>query len=165
MAGSEKRGVEFARADLFKQALCITTPTSRTDRHALATVERFWNEIGMRTTRLSPEDHDRMLAEVSHLPHALAAALMSTQDDTAVHVAGKGLLDTTRVAAGDGGLWRDIFLDNADNMQLALTKLRAQLDRFELLLKDRQGEGLKDWLDRAAARRRAMHSNDPNRGS
>jgi prephenate dehydrogenase len=165
MAGSEKRGVEAARADLFRQALCITTPTNRTDRHALGVVESFWNELGMRTTRLSPEDHDRMLAEVSHLPHVLAAALMATQDDAAVHVAGKGLLDTTRIAAGDGGLWRDIFLDNADNMQLALTKLRAQLDRFEMLLKDPQGDGLKNWLDRAAARRRAIAPSEPNPGS
>jgi prephenate dehydrogenase len=165
MAGSERRGMEAARANLFKQALCITTPTPRTDRQALSAVESFWNQLGMRTTRLSPEDHDRILAEVSHLPHALAAALMSTQDNAAVHVAGKGLLDTTRIAAGDAGLWRDVFLDNADNMRLALTKLRAQLDRFELLLKDPKGEGLKDWLDRAAQRRQSIappERPDPN---
>jgi prephenate dehydrogenase len=156
MAGSEKRGVEAARADLFQRALCITTPSHGANHQAVAAVESFWNRLGMRTTRLSPEDHDRMLAEVSHLPHALAAALMATQDDAAVHVAGKGLLDTTRIAAGDGGLWRDIFVDNADNLHLALTKLRAQLDRFEMLLKDPKGDALKDWLDRAAQRRRSL---------
>src|SRR5580765_4758015 len=74
MAGSEKRGVEFARADLFQNALCILTPTGKTEKEALGAVEGFWKALGMRTTRLSPVEHDRLLADVSHLPHALAAA-------------------------------------------------------------------------------------------
>src|SRR5688572_3331450 len=66
MAGSEKRGVEYARADLFQNALCITTPTSRTNPDALETVEGLWRDIGMRVTRVAPDEHDRLLAEVSH---------------------------------------------------------------------------------------------------
>ena len=77
MAGSEKRGIEFARADLFRGATCIMTPTPQTDADAQQTVEAFWQSLGMRITRLSPDDHDRLLADVSHLPHVVAAAVVA----------------------------------------------------------------------------------------
>jgi prephenate dehydrogenase len=156
MAGSEKRGVEFARADLFRNALCIMTPTAETDPAALEQVEAFWRLIGMRTCRMSPEDHDRALAEVSHLPHALAAALVTLQSPEALELAGKGFLDTTRIAGGDGGLWRDIFQDNAPNVRAALARLRGLLDEFERLLEPARGDELRRWLDEAAARRQAL---------
>jgi len=156
MAGSEKRGVEFARADLFRNALCIMTPTAETDPSVLEQVEAFWRLIGMRTCRMSPEAHDRALAEVSHLPHALAAALVTMQSPEALELAGKGFLDTTRIAGGDGGLWRDIFQDNAPNVRAALARLRGLLDDFERLLDLAKGEELRQWLDAAAARRQAL---------
>jgi prephenate dehydrogenase len=156
MAGSEKRGVEFARADLFQNALCIMTPTERTDSGALEAVESFWRLLGMRTCRMSPEDHDRALAEVSHLPHAVAAAMVGMQSAEALSLAGKGFLDTTRIAGGDGGLWRDIFLDNAANVRGALAELRGQLAAFERLLDPARGEELRQWLDAAAAKRQAL---------
>jgi len=153
MAGSEKRGVQVASADLYRGALCITTPTNRTDATALRAVETFWQDLGMRVTRLSPEDHDRILADVSHLPHALAAALVAMQADQGQHFAGKGFLDTTRIAAGDGGLWRDVFLDNADNLRDSLRRLRQQLDRLEPMLDPSKAEQLRQWLDATARRR------------
>jgi prephenate dehydrogenase len=156
MAGSEKRGVEFARADLFRNALCIITPTAETPQPALEEVEGFWRLLGMRTCRMSPEAHDRALAEVSHLPHALAAALVTMQSPEALELAGKGFLDTTRVAGGDGGLWRDIFQDNAANVRAALARLRELLEDFERLLDPGKGEELRRWLDGAAARRQAL---------
>lgn len=156
MAGSEKRGVEFARTDLFENATCIVTPTARTDPGALAMVEEFWRLLGMRTTRLSPEEHDRLLADVSHLPHAVAAALVAMQADAALPLAGKGFLDTTRIAGGDGGLWRDILHDNADNLRLSLARLRAELDHLLSLLEKGQADALETWLNAAAARREAL---------
>jgi prephenate dehydrogenase len=156
MAGSEKRGVEFARADLFQNALCILTPHARTDLRALQTVEQFWRALGMRTCRMTPAEHDAALAEVSHLPHALAAALVAMQSERALELAGKGFLDTTRIAGGDGGLWRDIFLDNSDNVRAALAKLRGMLDHFEALLGPGRGEELRAWLDSAAGKRAAV---------
>jgi prephenate dehydrogenase len=155
MAGSEKRGVEFARAELYRGALCITTPTHRTDGNALRVVESFWSELGMRVTRLGPDDHDRLLGDASHLPHALAAALVRMQPDQAMPLAGKGFLDTTRIAAGDPGLWRDIFLDNRDNLQLGLTKLRQQLDQLQQALIRGDSGAIEAFLDLAAKRRQA----------
>lgn len=156
MAGSEKRGVEYAQADLFQNAVCITTPTEQTDRDALESVEAFWRRLGMRLKRLSPEDHDRLICDVSHLPHAVAAALVTMQETPAFDLVGKGFLDATRIAGGDGGLWRDILLDNRDNALDSITRLKSTLDGLEALLRAGDGEALRDWLDQAAARRQKI---------
>jgi prephenate dehydrogenase len=153
MAGSEKRGVEFARSDLTDDALCIVTPDESSDQAALENVESFWRLIGMRTARLSPAEHDRRLADVSHLPHAVAAALVSMQDPSSFDFAGKGFTDATRIAAGDGGLWRDILIDNRENVLTSLDRLRGQLDALATRLRDNDPEGLKSWLDAAATKR------------
>jgi prephenate dehydrogenase len=153
MAGSEKRGVEYARADLFDQALCITTPTGKTDPAALAAVEDLWQAVRMRVVRLSPEDHDRFLADVSHLPHALAASLVTMQEAAALPLSGKGFLDTTRIAGGDGELWRDILLDNRDNLRAALDRLKLTLAQLERMLEAGDGQLLAAWLNNAARRR------------
>lgn len=157
MAGSDKRGVEFARTDLFQHALCITTPTPRTDKKALEEVEGFWKAIGMRLVRLSAEEHDRLLADISHLPHALAAALVAMQAEAALNLAGKGFLDTTRIAGGDGALWRDILLDNRDNLLASIARLRGELGRIERLLESDNGAALAQWLDQTAKRRQELH--------
>jgi len=156
MAGSEKRGVEYARADLFRGATCILTPTPRTDAGALETVEYFWQCLAMRTQRISPDEHDRRLAEISHLPHALAAVLVRMQEEASLPLLGKGFLDATRIAAGDGALWRDIFLDNRDNMLDAIAKARAGIDEIESLLTPERSDDLKAWLDEVAERRGKM---------
>jgi len=156
MAGSEKRGVEFATADLFDNALCLLTPTSQSDEGAVESVRRFWRTLGMRLMDLSPEDHDRAVAQVSHLPHAVAAALVTLQQDLSLDLAGKGFADSTRIAAGDGALWRDIFVDNRDNMVAAIDSLVAQLHNLSSTLKAGDGEAIKCWLDAAAERRAGM---------
>jgi prephenate dehydrogenase len=154
MAGSEERGISAARADLYRAALCITTPTQRTDSAALRTVETFWTGLGMRVTRLSPDDHDRLLSDVSHLPHALAAVLVTMQADNALPLAGKGFADSTRIAAGDAGIWRDIFIDNADNLRDSTRRFRQHLDRLQAMLDESKSAELLKWLDSAARRRR-----------
>jgi prephenate dehydrogenase len=156
MAGSEKRGVEFARADLYQNALCILTPTSKTDPAALEMVEQFWKSLGMRLWQLSPDKHDRLLADVSHLPHALAAAVVAMQSEEALPLAGKGFLDATRIAGGDGALWRDILLDNRDNLKQSLGKFKKQLEELERFLDRSEGDALVAWLDAAARRRRQV---------
>ena len=142
MAGSEKRGVEFARADLFQNALCILTPDRETEPKAIETIDQFWRTLGMHTCRMTPADHD--------------AALVALQSDEGMKLAGKGFLDATRIAGGDGGLWRDIFVDNADNVRASLAKLRQMLDHFETLLAPGRGDELRAWLDSAAGRRAAL---------
>lgn len=153
MAGSERRGLGAARADLFDGHTCIITPTSRTAPEAVASVEAFWKFLGMRTIRLSPDEHDRRLADISHLPHAVAAALVAMQDEASLPLAGRGFLDATRIAAGDGGLWRDIFVDNQDNLLDSLHRFREQLDQIIERLEPERADDLKKWLDTAAETR------------
>ena len=78
------------------------------------------------------------------------------QDDAALPLAGKGFLDATRIAGGDGGLWRDIFLDNRDELGASLTQFRRELDAFEKLLDPACSDELAKWLDAASARRAAL---------
>lgn len=156
MAGSEKRGVEFARPDLFQKAICITTPTRKTNPDALTAVEQFWQTLGMRIVRVDPARHDRLLADVSHLPHALASALIAMQREEGLELSGKGFLDTTRIAGGDGNLWRDIFLDNRDNLKASIARLEKQLRRLKGLLEPGKGAALSRWLEANAARREEL---------
>jgi prephenate dehydrogenase len=158
MAGSEKRGIEFARADLCDGALCIVTPGETTHPQTTTDIEAFWNILGMRTLRLSPAEHDRRVAQISHLPHALAAILVAAAEEAALPLAGKGFSDTTRVAGGDGGLWRDILIDNRDNMVELIGRLKAELSRFEALLEPAKAEELRRFLDDAASRRSRLPS-------
>jgi len=164
MAGSEKRGVQYAQADLFEGATCVLTPDESTDPDALSAVETFWRELGMTTLRMTPAEHDRRVAEISHLPHALAAALVAMQEGESLSLAGKGFADATRIAAGDGGLWRDIFLDNQDNLRDSLARLRASLDEMLGCLDAEKADQLKAWLDAAAGKREAWGKSTAREG-
>ena len=138
MAGSERKGVAFAGADLFEGATCILTPTAHTPPAMLNRAERLWKTLGMRTVRMSPAGHDRALARVSHLPHLLAGLLMMMPKRADLTVAATGLRDTTRLAAGDPEMWRDILLTNRkqilaaiDNFGESLADLRDLLERSD----------------------------------
>jgi prephenate dehydrogenase len=78
------------------------------------------------------------------------------QADRGMKLSGKGFLDTTRIAGGDGSLWRDIFIDNRDNLLAALRRLKEELARVEVMLKNNDGGGLAEWLDAAAGRREEL---------
>lgn len=153
MAGSEKRGVEYARADLFHRALCIVTPTARSQKDAVVSVEQFWQTLGMRVVRLSPEEHDAAVSDISHVPHIVASALVAMQSQMALPLAGKGFLDTTRVASGDALLWRDILLDNRDNVRASLDRLQREIDLLRKLLSPSKAEALTAWLASVGQRR------------
>jgi prephenate dehydrogenase len=156
MAGRELSGLAAARADLFNGALCLTTPVAQTDASALENVEDFWRSLGAKTSRLSPEEHDNLVAQISHLPHVLASALVNTASVEAIAIAGPGFRDLTRIAAGDAALWRDILLDNADELSQSIARFRAELDRLEGMLQGGRGQEIQAWLAQAALRRKAL---------
>jgi prephenate dehydrogenase len=153
MAGSEKTGVAVARADLFEGATCVITPTPSTDPSAVARVEQFWHTLGMRLVRHDPHTHDHLVALVSHLPHAVAAAVVGVQSDASIDLRGKGFLDTTRVAAGDAGLWRDILMDNRQNVVEAIDQLNAELTHLATHLRAADAVAVEAWLAKQSARR------------
>jgi len=153
IAGSEQRGVAFARADLFAGKTCILTPTSRTRPARLKRVRKFWRDVGMRTVELSPARHDRTLAAVSHLPHAVAALLVNAQRAEDLDLAGAGFIDTTRIAGGDPVMWRDICMDNRKALLRATGAMHRQLEAFNELLERADGPGLQRLFARAQKRR------------
>ena len=139
MAGSEQRGVEFARADLFFGAPCILTPTRQTKKTTISFLKEFWQALGMRVQVMTPTEHDRVLARISHLPHLLASALVNVSDPKELLLCGKGFLDTTRIASGPPNVWRDIILANTKNTSAAIGKLIKELARMQSAL-DQENE-------------------------
>ena len=146
MAGGERGGVGHARADLFDGGVCLVTPTDDTDPAALQLVESFWRSIGMRTVLLSPDAHDRHVADVSHVPHVAAAAVARQADPAAIPLAAGGWRDTTRVAAGSPDLWRDILLDNHDHVVAGLRRMRDDVESLIDRLEAGDAEAVHDWL-------------------
>lgn len=154
MAGSEKTGVEFARADLFELALCLVTPTPRTPPASVRWMRQFWERLGARTQVVSPRAHDRLMARVSHLPHAVAAALVHlSRSGRAIDAAGPGFADTTRVASGDPAMWVDILRTNRQAMLAAIDLLTAELGRLRERLERDDARSVERWLTTAKATR------------
>jgi cyclohexadieny/prephenate dehydrogenase len=156
MAGGERQGFSAARADLFDGALCITTPTPSSDPATVQKVEAFWQQLGMEIRQMPAEQHDHLVAQISHLPHVLASALIQSASDEALAISGPGFRDVTRIAASDPALWRDILLDNADEVRGSIARFRTELDRLEGLLQAGRAEDLRNWLADAALRRKAL---------
>lgn len=147
MAGSEKTGVDFARADLFQLATCILTPTARSKPATVRWMRRFWEALGCRTVVASPDTHDRMLAYVSHLPHAAAAALVGLAvRESAIDLAGPGFADTTRIASGNPAMWTDIFRTNRPWMLEAIDRLIAELTSLRQKLDRDEARAVVEWL-------------------
>lgn len=153
LAGSEKRGIANARAGLFDESLCIVTPTGRTDSAALRLVETLWKKSGARVERMSPQAHDGALAFTSHLPHAVAFALMNAVPQEHLALGAGSLKDATRVAGSDAEIWADIFLSNKTFALAALKSFRSRLGAFEQALRRGDAASLKAFFARARAKR------------
>ncbi|MDP7349094.1 MAG: prephenate dehydrogenase/arogenate dehydrogenase family protein, partial [Phycisphaeraceae bacterium] len=154
MAGGEQHGPSAARADLFGEKPCIITPGENASETRLALVESLWQTLGMRTMRMSAADHDRTVAQISHLPHLAAVLLVElAARGGAMDVASTGFADTTRVASGDPGLWADIFETNRDAMVAAIDTLCDDLNGFKQLLAGKDTASLLELLERAKTAR------------
>jgi prephenate dehydrogenase len=158
LAGSEKRGPEHADPDLFQDRLTVITPTSRTDPAAVERTKAFWQALGSRVRLMSPEDHDRALALTSHLPHLLACALAGILPPELTDLTASGFRDTTRIAAGDPGLWKAIFAHNREALLAALMPLTDRLDQFRHALQAGDWSGLDALLTQAKKVRDALGS-------
>jgi len=151
MAGSERSGYPVARADLFKGALVILTPTESSAPSALKRVGEFWEALGARVATLDPVTHDRAVAAVSHLPHLVADALVAAvlrMDPRFLDVAAAGFKDTTRIAASNPRVWREIFQDNREALAEALGAFRRALDDLDRLIAAGDAPAIERELDR-----------------
>ncbi len=158
LAGSEKAGAIHARADLFEGRIAILTPTKNTRAEDFDTLEGFWSALGSVVVQMSPEDHDRALALTSHVPHLAAAALAAILPERYFRLSGTGILDTTRIAAGDPELWKQIFLLNRENVLAALDRYDEQLAALRTAIRQGDEKTLVHLLTLAQKNRNALGS-------
>lgn len=159
MAGSEQSGYTEARADLFVGATVILTPTESSDPRAVKRVSEFWQALGGRVVILDPEVHDQVVAVVSHLPHLVAFALVEAVlrcEPAALGFSGRGFADSTRIAASDPHVWRDIFLSNREALAQSVAAFRAALADLERLIAAGDASALEAALARIRAVRQTL---------
>lgn len=159
IAGGEKSGAENAKPDLFKNALCIITPTESTDQQSLNRIKQVWESVGCRVKMMNPYEHDKIYALISHLPHLVAYAVVNTVNDVGgdfINYAGQGFKDTTRIALSPPEIWRDIIAFNRDNLLEILTVLRNNLNKMESLLKEGDFIGLEKEFHRSKSLRERL---------
>ncbi|MGJ8638937.1 MAG: prephenate dehydrogenase [Opitutaceae bacterium] len=156
MAGSERSGLEHARADLFQSATCLITPLPDTPAEKTAQLIAFWEAVEMSIATVSPEKHDEIVAHISHLPHLLAStlcSLLATKDPSWGHFSGGGLKDCTRVASGEPSLWKQILEQNREEVVRAIDGLEEELHRLKTALTNHESHTLSSILERGKAYR------------
>ena len=164
IAGAEKSGAGAAAAELFRERRVIVTPLPENADSAVKKIEEAWAACGARTARMDVEEHDAVLAAVSHLPHVLAYALVheiaSRENGAQLFAfAAGGFRDFTRIASSHPEMWRDICVANRDRLLEELKKYRQELDSVGKLLEAGDGAGLeKLFAEARAARDKWIHS-------
>lgn len=156
IAGSERKGVSYALPDLFRNKMCVLTPTTGTPQDRLERAHGFWKALGCVTTELDPTLHDEALAMTSHLPHFVAAALAATVPPPLLPVAGGAYRDMTRVAGSDPTLWVGIFRENRAAVLRALEQFESSLSEARRALEDQDDSALLSWWTEAKDRRAAF---------
>ncbi|HVB69946.1 MAG TPA: prephenate dehydrogenase/arogenate dehydrogenase family protein [Acidimicrobiales bacterium] len=162
MAGSEQRGLAGARADLFRGCTWVLTPTPSTSARAYSTLHGILRDIGATVVAIDAEDHDRLVALASHVPHLVAGALMNEaaraaeEDAVLLQLAAGGFRDMTRVAAGDPTIWPDVLFENRSAVSKALESLEMRLGTLRRALDEGEREVVETSLRTAAQSRRHL---------
>ena len=145
LAGSEQRGIESARPDLFEGSLCVLTPTSLNSKKGITRLSNMWKALGARISIMTPSKHDEILAFVSHLPHFVASSLAGVIEEKYWMFAASGLRDTTRIASGDPELWLSISKQNKKEI---IEALRCFSEEIKCTLNDMEMGNDKKLLGR-----------------
>jgi prephenate dehydrogenase len=162
IAGGAAAGPARAAADLFDGSTWFVSPLAATDAASLETVEQFVTALGAHAVRIDADEHDRMLALTSHLPHALANALMrqvghaSVDNDQPLAHAGASLREMTRIAGANAAVWSDIFDENGDLIADAVAAYRDELAEVEIALRARDRAFFESRIAEAADARTRM---------
>jgi prephenate dehydrogenase len=156
IAGSEQRGIEFARDDLFDQAMCVLTATSKTNRWAMKTLKNFWSALGCSVKVMTPTQHDKVLANVSHVPHMVAAGLINANSNETLQFAGQGFIDTSRIASGPANIWADILLTNPENSAKGIDKVIKELTKLKKAIKGGDRKQTETLLKKAREKRATL---------
>ena len=149
IAGTEYSGPEAGFSSLFKNRWCILSADEKATKDKIKALENFWIKLGSKTKLMTFEDHDYVLSLTSHLPHAVAYSIVKTainnedkfKDDVIQYSAG-GLRDFTRIAASDPLMWKDIFIDNSENILKVLDNYSKNLNEIKDAIKNKDSKKL-----------------------
>lgn len=162
IAGTEKEGIENAKPDLFKNARLILTPVGN-DEENIKKVEKLWKDIGSKTEIMNPHLHDIVFASVSHLPHAIAFALVDSlielSKETNIDLfryPGAGFKDFTRIAASSPTVWKDIFLENKENILYTIDIFIKSLEKLKESIKKEDEESIINILSESREKRLSL---------
>lgn len=158
ITGREVSGVEHADADLYGGRQVILTPTEHTLTAQLQRAQELWAALGGRVSSMAPEAHDAAFAAVSHLPHMLAFAMLSSiigqpRADEFLALAGPGFRDFTRIAASDPKMWRDVLRANRDEVLAQSQLFKQALESLEKAIQANDDHHLEDLLTLASTTR------------
>jgi cyclohexadieny/prephenate dehydrogenase len=163
VAGTEYSGPDAGFATLFRNRWCILTPPPGTQTQAVDRVRAFWAALGANVEIMTPEHHDLVLAITSHVPHLIAYNLVGTAADLeeslrseVIKFSAGGFRDSTRLAASDPTMWRDVFLNNREAVLEMLGRFTEELTALQRMIRRGDGEGLFDLFTRTRAIRRAI---------
>ena len=170
IAGSERSGFAAADSNLFVQHRVILTPVDNTAPQAVDRVSSLWQELGAEVVEMTPAHHDVLLAQISHLPHLLAYALVDTlsvqgEELEVFQYAAGGFRDFSRIAASDPGMWRDIIRTNSTPVLEVLDRYLDEIRDIKHLLEQDDAEGLEALFSRAKSARDHFSSlsKEPNK--
>lgn len=160
MAGAEKMGVSAARAELFRNAVCVITPTTHSPAAAVRKLSDFWQALGTRLLTLAPDVHDELVARCSHLPHVIAAELANYVLDPKHPkeqplLCANGFRDTTRIASGSPEMWRDIALANRSHLAQTLGVFIEDLQALRRAVETGDTQAIEKFFSEAKQRRDA----------
>lgn len=162
IAGTEFSGAEAAFPELFQDKPVILTPLQENDPKAVDRVASLWRHCGGNVTSMQPEQHDRILAAISHLPHMLAFSLMKHIHTLSegnpmeiLRLAGSSLNDMTRISASSPEMWRDICLENRTALLAQIEAYQQELSVLHQMLANRDGDSLERLFSEARALRRS----------
>ena len=149
IAGTEESGPGSGFAELFENRWCIISPDEDTKKDDIEKVKKFWELLGSKTKIMNPIEHDHILSLTSHLPHAVAYNIVRSvvknednlKDDVIKYSAG-GLRDFTRIAASSPIMWRDIFIDNSENILKVLDSFSENLEEMKKAIREKNSDKL-----------------------
>ncbi len=152
IAGTEHSGPAAAFATLYQGKRCILTPTANTDAAAYDTVSRLWQAVGAQVCCMEPGHHDRIFAEISHLPHVVAYALVhavgtaDVEGENVLSYTAGGFRDFTRIASSDPAMWRDISLMNREALLASIDGFSRSLAELRCRIESRDPQGLAEFF-------------------
>ena len=151
IAGTEYSGPEAGFAELFENRWCILSGEDQQQKETLEILKKFWEKTGSKVKFMTFEEHDHVLSLTSHLPHAIAYSIVRTvinkEDklkDQIIQYSASGLRDFTRIAASDPVMWRDIFIDNSENILKVLDSFSESLQEIKKAIQSKNTEKLND---------------------